>query len=51
MRLSRSAGTGPVVDASQITLGTAGKGGPGGNSNLKVAQRANGVAAPMQKFP
>jgi hypothetical protein len=35
----------------QITTGTAGKGGPGGNNNLSMNQGADGIAAATQAFP
>ena len=46
----QAVGTAPTIDAKQVTLGSAGAGGPGGNSNLKGNQGADGVAAPMQEF-
>jgi hypothetical protein len=44
-------GTAPAIDMAQITLGTAGQGGPGGNNNLSSNQGADGIAAPVQEFP
>jgi hypothetical protein len=44
-------GMAPTIGMEQITLGTAGKGGFGGNGNLSGNQGADGVAAPMQVFP
>jgi hypothetical protein len=36
---------------NQITLGTVGKGGLGGNSNVSMNPGADGIAAPRQQFP
>jgi hypothetical protein len=44
-------GTAPTFDPKQVTVGTAGAGGPGGNKSLKGNQGADGVAVPLQAFP
>jgi hypothetical protein len=45
------AGPAPTIGMEQITVGTPGMGGPGGNKNLKANQGAGGLAAQVQVFP
>jgi len=42
--------TAPAIEPKQITVGSAGQGGPGGSNNFKMNQGADGLAAPVQEF-